>query len=82
MRCYIYKSLKKADTYLYITQEDDFASLPEPLLQLMGEMQKVLDLELSHDRQLARADVKEVMAQLQDRGFYLQMPPPDPALLL
>jgi uncharacterized protein YcgL (UPF0745 family) len=25
---------------------------------------------------LARADVREVMAQLRERGYFLQMPPP------
>ncbi len=34
-----------------------------------------MDLELTRERKLARADVNQVMADLQEKGFYLQSPP-------
>ena len=75
MHCAIYKGLKKADHYLYVEKEDIFSSVPEALLQLLGDLQLVISLELSSERQLAQADVIQVMKQLKEEGYYFQMPP-------
>lgn len=75
MHCVIYKGPRKADTYLYVEREDDFERVPASLLDLLGPLQKVMDLELSPDRRLAQADVGEVMDALRERGYYLQLPP-------
>lgn len=74
MQCAIYKSRKKQDTYLYLAAKDDFSRVPEPLLQLIGQPVHVLDLELSPDRKLAQEDAAEVLRNLQERGWHLQMP--------
>ncbi len=78
MKCYIYKSSKRDQLYLYIPQQDDFSAIPEVLMQTMGKPELVMELELSAERTLARAKAPEVMASLQEQGFYLQMPPRDP----
>lgn len=80
MNCVIYKSGNKADTYLYVEKEGNFERVPENLLALLGELEKVMELELTPTRKLVRADVEQVRKQLCDDGFYLQMPP-DPATL-
>ena len=36
MQAFVYKSLKKADTYLYLAARDDFSRLPEPLRDAVG----------------------------------------------
>lgn len=77
MQCAIYKSRKKQDTYLYLAAKDDFSRVPEPLLQLIGQPVHVLDLELSPDRKLAQEDAAEVLRNLQERGWHLQMPRQD-----
>ena len=77
MNCAIYKGRRKPDTYLYVTGIDEFDQLPAGLLQMMGELTLVMELQLDHERTLAQADVKEVMAQLSDRGYFIQMPPGD-----
>jgi uncharacterized protein YcgL (UPF0745 family) len=74
MYCAIYKSQRKQDTYLYLAAKDDFAAVPEGLLKLLGEPVYVMELELSPQRKLAREDVAEVMRNLQERGWHLQMP--------
>ncbi|HRF62955.1 MAG TPA: YcgL domain-containing protein [Candidatus Competibacter sp.] len=74
MQCAIYKSRKKQDTYLYLAAKDDFSRVPEPLLQLIGQPVHVLDLELSPDRKLAQENAAEVLRNLQERGWHLQMP--------
>ncbi|MBN8728766.1 MAG: YcgL domain-containing protein [Xanthomonadales bacterium] len=75
MRCYVYRSPRKADAYVYLGARDDFDVLPEPLRQAMQPFSFVLELELSADRKLARADASEVLAHLAARGFHLQLPP-------
>lgn len=75
MQAYVYKSLKKADTYLYLAARDDFARLPEPLRTQLGGLQFVLELVLTPDRKLAREDVGVVRENLSARGFHLQFPP-------
>ena len=77
MQCAIYKSRKKQDTYLYLAAKDDFSRVPEPLLQLIGQPVHVLDLELSPDRKLAQEDAAEVLRNLQEHGWHLQMPRQD-----
>lgn len=80
MRCFVYKSLRKADTYVYLGQRDDFARLPDVLRQRVGELGFVLELELSPQRRLAREDPEVVRRNLAERGFHIQYPPPEPSL--
>lgn len=74
MQCAIYKSLKKQDTYLYLATKDNFTCVPESLLKLVGEPVHVMDLELLLERKLAQEDTAEVLKNLQERGWHLQMP--------
>jgi len=75
MQSYIYKSLKKDELYLYLQKKDDFSIIPEPLLNSLGKIEFVMELEITPERKLAREDVKKVIAGLQDKGFFIQMPP-------
>ncbi len=73
--CWIYRSPRKDEMYLYLSKEDDFASVPEPLLKRFGPPAKVMELTLTPQRTLAREDIAKVMQNLQTQGFHLQMPP-------
>ncbi|MGB5453660.1 MAG: YcgL domain-containing protein [Sedimenticolaceae bacterium] len=73
--CWVYRSPRKQEMYIYLAQEDGFDTLPAALLESFGEPILVIELELSPDRKLAREDVGKVMANLRDQGFHLQMPP-------
>ena len=75
MQAYVYKSLRKADTYVYLSARDDFARLPEPLRTQLGKLQFVFELALTPERKLARKDAAVVHANLAARGFHLQFPP-------
>ena len=75
MLAYVYKSLKKADTYLYLAKRDDFAGLPEPLRAQLGKLQFVLEVALAPGRKLARENPDVVRENLAMRGFHLQFPP-------
>lgn len=73
--CWIYKSLRKQEMYVYLAKEDGLDDLPEALAARFGAAEFVMELELHADRKLARADVLKVMANLRTHGFHLQMPP-------
>lgn len=75
MHAYVYKSPRKADTYVYLAKRDDFACLPEALRTQLGTLQFVLDVALTPERRLARVDAAVVRTNLAERGFHVQFPP-------
>jgi hypothetical protein len=81
MLCTIYKSARKAQTYLFINKRDDFTDVPEPLMKTFGTPQLVTILNLATKDKLAMADIDKVKANLKEQGFYLQLPPPQEDLL-
>lgn len=77
MKCAVYKSRRRANTYLYVEAENDFRRVPHALLRMLGRLELVLTLELDAQRKLAQADPQEVRRQLLEQGYYLQLPPGD-----
>ncbi|MBP3975671.1 YcgL domain-containing protein [Pseudoxanthomonas spadix] len=75
MHAFIYKSLRKAETYVYLVARDDFARLPPPLRAQLGTLVFVLEVTLTPERKLAREDVAVVRRNLATQGFHLQFPP-------
>ena len=73
--CKVFRSDKKSETYLYLTEDSEFSDLPSNLQQRFGEPAFVMSLELSAERELARVDVKKVLHSLQEHGYFLQLPP-------
>ncbi|MFK7794962.1 MAG: YcgL domain-containing protein [Gammaproteobacteria bacterium] len=74
MQCFIYRSSKKTDTYLYLAEEDKLNELPEGLDKLLGRLEFVMELDLVKTKRLENADIEEVKSNLSDMGFYLQLP--------
>ena len=74
MQAYVYKSLRKADTYVYLAARDAFQAIPEPLRLPLGGLAFVLEVALTPERTLARADVAQVRQNLLAHGFHLQVP--------
>ncbi|TYK65507.1 YcgL domain-containing protein [Colwellia echini] len=81
MLCTIYKSPKKAQTYLFINKRDDFSSVPEALMKTFGTPILVTIINLATKEKLGMADVVKVRENLAEQGFYLQLPPPQEDLL-
>jgi len=75
MQTYVYKSLRKESTYVYLRTRDDFAVIPEAVRAPLGELVFVLEVALTPDRKLAQADPAVVRANLAAHGFHLQFPP-------
>ena len=79
MRCYVYKSRRRADTYLFLAQRDDFARLPADLRDRLGELDFSFEFDLTPGRKLVRGDGDTVRANLGSRGFHIQFPPSEDA---
>jgi len=47
MQCFVYKSLRRADTYVYLRERDAFELLPAPLAATLGPLNFVIELALS-----------------------------------
>lgn len=75
MLAYVYKSLRKADTYVYFKVKDDFSILPEAMRQQLMALQFVLEFTLTEDRKLAQENPAKVLHNLQTNGFHIQFPP-------
>ena len=75
MQCFIYKSLRKDELYLYLDKRDNFSAVPEVLLQNFGRLAFVMEIMLTQDRKLARESAEQVMDSIQAKGFFVQMPP-------
>ena len=75
MQCFIYKSLRKDELYLYLDKRDNFSAVPDVLLKNFGRLAFVMEMELTPDRKLARERADKVMASIQAKGFFVQMPP-------
>ena len=74
MICYVYRSNRKRDTYLYIKEKDDFSVIPEPVLKIFGPPEYSLSFNLYENKKLAQAKPLDVIRQLESEGFYLQLP--------
>ena len=74
MNCVIYKASKKANTYLFVENENDFSKVPAPLLNLLGILEIVMELEISENTKLAEASTEKVISEIKESGFYLQLP--------
>ncbi len=77
MNTWIYKGRRKPDTYLYVTAESNFSAVPDSILELMGELELVIEIDLASREKLAQADITKVKEMLVDQGFYIQLPPGD-----
>ena len=75
MQCYVYRSERKQDTYVYLRERDGFELLPPNIAASLGALNFVLEVALTPERRLAREDAAVVRANLAARGFHIQFPP-------
>lgn len=75
MKCYVYRSDRKLDTYLYLPVRDDFSQIPDSLLKIFGTPIYALEFDLTSKRKLAQVDAQQVLFTLKNQGYFLQMPP-------
>lgn len=75
LTCWVYRSRRQDEMYLYVAREGDFGPVPKSLMARFGTPEFVMELPLHPGRRLAREEVGRVMENLQVNGFHLQMPP-------
>ena len=75
MKAHVYRSAKRDDTYVYLRDADAFGVLPPELLQRLGLLTKVMEVDLVPGRKLARVDPAVVREHLATVGYHLQLPP-------
>lgn len=75
--CSIYKSPRKREMYLYVLKSDALRRVPEGLLEAFGPPQLAFELVLHPERTLAREGINKVLENLEQKGYHLQMPPPE-----
>ena len=73
--CSIYKSSKKDEMYIYVRKADALSRVPEALLAMFGTPKLFGTLLITADKKLARAEAQQVLSDIAEKGFYLQMPP-------
>ena len=71
----VYRSSRRADTYLFLPQDGAYDDLPSALREQFGEATAFLNFDLHADRFLAQAEPDAVMQAIAEQGFYLQLPP-------
>lgn len=81
MLCQIFKSKRNPEMYLYVEKAQGLTEVPAPLLKRFGEPEALMVVLLGADKKLARANAKQVIQEIADNGFYLQMPPTAAELL-
>lgn len=72
--CSIYKSPRKNEMYLYVLKADGLERVPEAAAGLW-QAGACLRPGVDPERQLAREDITQVLANLEKQGYHLQMPP-------
>jgi len=61
--------------FLYLPEKEQFEYVPDSLMKLVGEVEFSFEFKLNTERKLLRYESAEVMRNLLDNGFFLQMPP-------
>lgn len=74
MQCFVYRSPRKRDTYLYLPEAGAFSQLPPGLMKVFGQLQFALEFDLTPGRKLPAADAGQVLENLLRQGYFLQMP--------
>jgi len=73
--CDVFKTRKKDEMYLYVAKKDGMSRVPDELLDMFGKPELAMTIIITPDKSLGRADAGRVLSDLDEKGFYLQMPP-------
>jgi uncharacterized protein YcgL (UPF0745 family) len=73
--CFVYRSDKRDDTYLFLPPGQKFDDLDEALRTAFGEPVPVMKLDVNADTRLAQADAGQVLKAFEEQGYFLQRPP-------
>lgn len=80
--CYVYKTAKKSGLFLYVEKKNNFERVPAALMKQFGKPDLLMALSLVSDKTLVAVDKAELISQLKEAGYYLQLPPKEECLLV
>ncbi len=75
MKCEVYRSNRKAGTYLFVADAEDLGNLPDDLKARLEPLEWVLAIDLAERETLAATRPATVIDSIESRGFFLQLPP-------
>ena len=75
MKCAVYRSNRKAGTYLFVTDAEDLGNLPDDLKARLEPLEWVMAIDLAERETLAATRPATVIDSIESRGFFLQLPP-------
>jgi uncharacterized protein YcgL (UPF0745 family) len=70
-----YKTKKTEELFLFVPTENGLEGLADELLVMFGEPIHVIDFELTPDRKMGREEAAKVYESIQQKGYFMQMPP-------
>lgn len=73
--CSVFRSSKKDEMYLYVDKTEKMKRVPDPLKEMFGAPIHVFDMLLTPEKELSRADAAQVLEDIREKGYFLQMPP-------
>lgn len=74
--CQVYRSKRHDGMYLFVDKQEGLTRVPDTLLAEFGVPEPSIVFLLTPERSMARVDAATVLADIEAKGFYLQMPPP------
>ena len=75
MKCEVYRSNRKAGTYLFVEDAEDLGNLPDDLKARLEPLEWVMAIDLAERETLAATRPATVIDSIESRGFFLQLPP-------
>jgi len=77
MECHIYKGKRKQEHYLFMPADSSLEEIPESILQILGEIQHVMKIDITPSTHLAQSDPEAILETIREKGFYIQIPSKD-----
>ena len=75
MKCEVYRSNRKAGTYLFVADAEDLGNLPDDLKARLEPLEWVMAIDLAERETLAATRPATVIDSIESQGFFLQLPP-------
>jgi uncharacterized protein YcgL (UPF0745 family) len=69
----VFRSSRKADTYIFVRRGQKWDDLPEGLRGIFGQPVHAMDLLLTPEKKLARTTGKQVLEAIEEKDFFLQL---------
>ena len=60
--------------YIYLAEEDDFSKVPKNIYNSLGIIEFAMELDIKQDMQLAKEKPENILENLSEHGFHIQLP--------